>query len=121
LIVDMQARGVDVVFEQHGARKTDFRTGEKLGARAHVVKWSRPARPKWMTAEQYQSYPVELTLRETKVRKKVVVTSLLRPREVSKRELGKLFLQRWHVELDLRNIKTTLGMESFSCKRIYGS
>lgn len=112
---------MDVVFEQHGARKTDFRTGEKLGARAHVVKWSRPARPKWMTAEQYQSYPVELTLRETKVRKKVVVTSLLRPREVSKRELGKLFLQRWHVELDLRNIKTTLGMESFSCKRIYGS
>ncbi|VAW79010.1 hypothetical protein MNBD_GAMMA15-1535, partial [hydrothermal vent metagenome] len=28
----------------------------------------------------------------------------------------KLFLQRWHVELDLRNIKTTLGMETLSCK-----
>lgn len=116
LIADMQARGVDVVFEQHGARKTDFRTGEKLGTRDHVVKWSKPARPKWMTAEQYQSYPAELTLRETKVRKKVLVTSFLRPREVSKRELGKLFVQRWNVELDLRNVKTTLSMESFSCK-----
>ena len=27
LIADMQARGVDVLFEQHGARHTDFRTG----------------------------------------------------------------------------------------------
>ena len=24
--------------------------------------------------------------------------------------------QRWHIELDLRNIKTTLGMETLSCK-----
>lgn len=116
LIADMQARGVDVVFEQHGARKTDFRTGEKLGSRDHVVRWSRPARPQWMTVEQYQGYPAELTLREVKVRKKVLVTSFLKPREVCKRELGTLFVQRWNVELDLRNIKTTLGMESFSCK-----
>jgi hypothetical protein len=33
-----------------------------------------------------------------------------------KADLGALFLQRWHVELDLRNIKTTLGMETLSCK-----
>lgn len=116
LIADLQARGVDVVFEQHGARKTDFRTGERLGTRDHVVEWSKPARPGWMTPEQYQSYPAELTLRETKVRKKVLVTSFLRPREVSKRELEKLFLQRWNVEVDLRHIKTTLGMETLSCK-----
>ena len=30
--------------------------------------------------------------------------------------LGELFLQRWYVKLDLRNIKTTLGMEALSCK-----
>ncbi len=27
-----------------------------------------------------------------------------------------LYKQRWHVELDLRQIKTTLGMERLSCK-----
>jgi hypothetical protein len=27
-----------------------------------------------------------------------------------------LYRQRWHVELDLRNIKTTLGMEHLRCK-----
>lgn len=117
LIAALLARGVDVLFEQHGARNTDFRTGEKLGIRDHVVKWSKPAaRPEWMTPEEHEGYPAELTLREVKVGKKVLVTSLLNPREVCKRELGKLFLQRWNVELDLRNIKTTLGMERLSCK-----
>ncbi len=117
LIAALQARGVDVLFEQHGARHTDFRTGEKLGARDHVVKWNRPpARPAWMTAQEYADYPTELSLREVRVGKKVLVTSFLNPREVCKRELGQLFLRRWHVELDLRNIKTTLGMERLSCK-----
>ncbi|MGH8282134.1 MAG: IS4 family transposase, partial [Gammaproteobacteria bacterium] len=117
LIADLQARGVDVVFEQHGARTTDFRTGKRLGTREHVVQWSKPAaRPTWMTPGAYQKYPATLTLREVKVGKKRLVTSFLNPREVGKRELGKLFVRRWNVELDLRNIKTTLGMEMLSCK-----
>ncbi|MGH2902281.1 MAG: IS4 family transposase, partial [Solirubrobacteraceae bacterium] len=117
LIADLLCRGVDFVFEQHGARRTDFRTGERLGARDHVVQWSRPAlRPRWMSDEEYASFPPELTVREVKVGKKVLVTSFLSPREVCKREVGRLFRLRWHVELDLRNIKTTLGMEKLSCK-----
>jgi len=117
LLAALQARGVDVLFEQHGARHTDFRTGEKLGARDHVVQWSKPvARPAWMTPEEYAAYPAELILREVKVRKKVLVTSFRSPREVCKREIGKLFLRRWNVELDLRNIKSTLGMERLTCK-----
>lgn len=116
LIADLLSRGVDVLFEQHGARITDFRAGEKLGTRDHVVKWSKPARPTWMTVDEYQRYPSELTLREAKVGKKVLVTSFLNPREVCKRELGRLFLHRWNVELDIRHIKTTLGMDKLSCK-----
>ena len=34
----------------------------------------------------------------------------------TKEALAVLYLQRWHVELDLRNIKTTLGMDILSCK-----
>ena len=117
LIAELQTRGVDVVFEQHGARHTDFRTGEKLGARDHVVTWNKPKlRPAWMTPQEYAAFPAELMLREMKVRKKVLVTSFLSPREVCKREIGQLFLRRWNVELDLRNIKSTLGMERLTCK-----
>jgi hypothetical protein len=117
LIAALQERGVDVLFEQHGARQTDFRSGEKLGIRDHVVKWTKPvARPAWMTPQEYAAYPAELTLREVQVRKKVLVTSFLNPREVCKREIGQLFLRRWNIELDLRNIKTTLGMDRLTCK-----
>lgn len=117
LIADLLARGVDFVFEQHGARNTDFRKGTSLGERDHVVHWQKPAiKPEWMTAEAYAEYQDVLTLRETKVGKKVLVTSLLKPREVSKHDLSELFMERWHVEVDLRNIKTTLGMEKLECK-----
>jgi hypothetical protein len=63
-----------------------------------------------------RGHPDELTIRETKVCSKVLVTSFLEPREISKRDLVKLFLLRWNVELDIRNIKETLGMGRLSCK-----
>ena len=44
------------------------------------------------------------------------LTTLLSPCKTAKADLEALFLQRWHVELDLRNIKTTLGMDALSCK-----
>lgn len=37
-------------------------------------------------------------------------------KETSKREVAALLRRRWHVKLDLRNIKTTLGMEPLRCK-----
>jgi hypothetical protein len=116
LIAYLLARGVDVLFEQHGARHTDFRLGEKLGTRDHAVRWSRPRRPDWMSEEEHAGYPDELRVREVKVGKKVLVTTFLSPRKTAKNVLGDLFLRRWQVELDLRNIKTTLGMEALSCK-----
>jgi hypothetical protein len=116
LIAALQAIGVDVLFAQHGARITDFRRGERLGARDHRVSWPKPqARPEWMSREDYAALPEELTLREVKVGKKVLVTTLLCPRKVCKSALGQLFRQRWNVELDLRAMKTTLQMAELSC------
>ena len=116
LIADMQRRGVDVLFEQHGARLTDFRRGEPLGVRDHWVWWSKPARPDWMSVEEYRGYPDEIKVREVKVGKKVLVSTFLSSRKTPKAALEELYWQRWNVELDLRNIKTTLGMEALSCK-----
>ncbi len=62
-----------------------------------------------------QNRPAELTVRELRVRKKVLVTPFLQPREGGKRALDKLSGQPWPVEADLRHIKTTLGMEALSC------
>lgn len=116
LIAELAAAGVDVVLRQHGSRHTDFRRGQRLGTRDHVVHWMRPAhRPEWMSRAQYRAMPERLLLREVKVDGRVLVTTLRDPRVVPKAQLGKLYQRRWHVELDLRCIKTTMGMEVLRC------
>src|SRR5450830_71062 len=117
LIATLMARGVDVLFEQSGARITDFRRGQSLGTREHLVCWPKPAaRPEWMTPEQYAHFPDELTVREVKVAHQVLVTALLDHRKVSKDDLSALYARRWNVELDLRNLKTTTGMDVLRCQ-----
>lgn len=117
LIAALQAKGVDVVMRQHGARRTDFRRGKRLGPRDHQVDWPRPQRcPAWMTRAQYHALPDHLSVREVRVAGQVLVTTLSDPRLVSKAELGDVYEQRWQVELDFRNIKATLGMAVLDCK-----
>ena len=115
LLAELQTRGVDVVVEQHGARHTNFRCGQSLGTRDHLMTWHKPARPEWMSQDEYERHPATLTVREVKVGKKILVTTLLSPQATPKHALEELFRWRWNVELDLRNIKTTLGMETLSC------
>ena len=117
LIATLMAAGVDVLFEQNGARITDFRRAQSLGTRDHIVRWPKPAaRPEWMTPEQYAHAPDEITLREVKVGHQVLLTTLLDHRRVSKDDLSQLYARRWNVELDLRNLKTTTGMDILSCQ-----
>lgn len=117
LIATLMAAGVDVLFEQNGSRITDFRRGHSLGPRDHITCWPKPAaRPEWMTPEQYAQFPDELLLREVKVDHQVLVTTLLNHRQVTKRDLSALYARRWNVELDLRNLKTTTGMDVLRCQ-----
>ena len=116
LIATLARAGVDVLFEQHGSRITDFRRGSRLGARDHLVAWTKPARPPWMTPEQYQTFADELLVRETRTDHQILVTTLLDHRRIRKADLAELYARRWHVELDLRNIKTTMGMEVLHCQ-----
>jgi hypothetical protein len=116
LIATLQRRGVDVLFAQHGARRTDFRRREKLGTSDHRVIWLKPiVRPDWMSQQEYEAFADQLTVRDVKVGGKILVTTMLEPREVHKAELSELYVARWNAELDLRNIKTTLDMAYLSC------
>ena len=117
LIATLMGAGVDVLFEQNGSRITDFRRGRSLGTRDHIVHWPKPAAcPQWMTLEQYADFPDELTVREARVDHQVLVTTLIDHRRVSKDDLSALYARRWNVELDLRNLKTTTGMDVLNCQ-----
>jgi len=116
LIATLMARGVDVLVEQNGTRITDFRRGQSLGTREHIVHWPKPARPDWMTHQEYAQFANEITVREVRVAHQVLVTTLLDHRKISKDDLSDLYARRWNVELDLRNLKTTTGMDVLSCQ-----
>ncbi len=119
LLCDLQQRGVDALFEQQGARKrcTDFRRGQRLGSRDHLIALPKPKiKPDWMAQADYDQAPDTMTVREVKVGRKILVTTLLCPNKTPKNALKDLYRHRWNIELDLRNIKTTLGMEMLSCK-----
>ncbi len=119
LLCDLQKRGVDAVFEQQGSRRrsTDFRRGQRLGERDHVIELAKPKdKPHWMSQADFDQAAQTLKVRELHVGGKLLVTTLLCPKQTSKATLKALYRERWHVELDLRNIKTTLGLETLSCK-----
>jgi hypothetical protein len=118
-------RGIDIVIRKHQLRRTDFRRGKRLGKDDHVVVWSRPQRPKWMSAEQYATMPEELMLREVRIRvtqkgmrtrSLVVVTTLLDCEEYPADEIAALYRQRWQAELCLRSIKVVMQMDHLRCK-----
>jgi len=115
----MQAKGIDILMEQHGSRKrsTDFRRGQRLGTRDHVMVIDKPSiRPGWMSEAEYDAAPATLTLREFKASGKIMVTTLHNPIAAPKTALKALYQSRWHVELDLRHIKETMGLGILSCK-----
>ena len=119
LLWELVRGGVDGLFEQHGSRKrsTNFSQGEKLGARDHLIVLPKPKKkPDWMSQYEYDQAPDTLKVREFQAAGKIMVTTFLCPKATSKKVLKALYRQRWHVELDLRNIKTTLGMEHLRCK-----
>lgn len=115
-VAQLQLLGVDVVTRQHARRRTDFRRGTPLGKRDHRVCWQRPPRPAWMAEELYAQMPAQITVREAKVGQWVLVSTLTDAQQVTKRELNALYVQRWHIELDLRAIKTVMGMDMLRCQ-----
>lgn len=119
LFATLMQAGVDAVFPIHGARESDFRKGLRLGKKDHLAIWTKPARPEWMGQDQYDEFPDMLKLREVEVqiqqdgyktKSKVLVTTLINPEEVSKKDLLNLYGQRWFIEIDFRSIKDTMQM-----------
>ena len=115
----MMKQGVDILMEQHGARKrtTDFRQGKPLGTKDHLIRLNKPKiKPDWIDDTTWKEAPESITVHEFKSGEKVMVTTLTCPKTSSKESLKLLYKQRWNVELDIRNIKETMDMNVLSCK-----
>lgn len=121
----LSVRGVQACTRLHQRRPRDFRRGRRLGDYDHLVTWTRPPRPAWMSEELYTQIPQTITLRELQFvvsrpgyRSKVItgITTLTDPVAYPKEEVATLFGYRWNVELDIRAIKQTLHLDHIPCK-----
>jgi hypothetical protein len=122
----MIGRGAHVVVRKHQMRKSDFRSGIRYGKDDHSIQLDKPQRPKWMSAEEYETYPDYITIREVRIRvtqkgfrtREIIVhTSLLDDIEYTKEDIAALFRRRWQAELHLRSLKTIMQMEHLRCKK----
>jgi hypothetical protein len=114
-------RGIDVVIRLKEASWSKASAGKRLGKGDYEVVWSKPRkRPEWMDEATYQSLPETMTLREIhttvskpgfRTQKVIVITTLLDSELYPAEDIGELYRQRWHVELDIRNIKTWMKMD----------
>ena len=120
----LQTRDVDGLFRMHQRRKADFRRGKRLGKNDHLVIWTKPKqRPQGLPQEIYDPLPETLTIRELKhalqrkgfrTEQVTLTTTLLDAKAYPRDDLAELFGTRWSVELNLRHLKTTMGMDVLS-------
>lgn len=125
-IVLLRERGIELVSRLNKAnRKADFRRGQRLGPDDHVVRWAKPTSIRSLDRETYHALPEFVTVRETRIRvvqpgfrtrSIVVVTTLLDPQQTTKADLATLYRARWHNELDLRSLKSSMQMGELRCK-----
>lgn len=101
-----------------------------IGADDQVVEIVKPHnRPRQVSPEVFASLPPKLVVRAVRytVRQAgwrsseiVLLTTLLDPEKYSAQDLAALYLSRWRIEVNLRHLKRTLGMERLKCQSIDG-
>lgn len=120
VIAKLILSGVECIFPIHHARDYDFRRGEKIGEKDHIVQWKKPVKPEWMSEEEYDTFPNEIKVREVAIKDnrkgfrtktRVLVTTFLEPKVVEKSDLEMLYDYRWFVEICFKSIKETMHMD----------
>ncbi len=117
----LQSQSCDAIFRKHQGRTKQLKKVKRLGSNDRLVIWHKPkSRPKGLSKEEFDSLADHLLLREVhyyicipgyRTKEVTLITTLLDPRLYPTLELIKIYETRWDVELDLKHIKTTLGMD----------
>jgi hypothetical protein len=125
-LVAIKKLDCDALFRKHQSRTTSMRKGKIVGDCDKLVTWYKPKRcPKGLSLDEFDALPQTITVREIyyyivipgfRTQRVSLITTLLDTTTYSTLEIVGLYGQRWDVELDLRHLKTTLGMDILRCK-----
>ena len=116
---------VDVVTRLSRTRKPDFRRAHKrLGRQDALFEWKKGyEQSKILSTQEWQDVPEKITVRiirfyatiRGRKQRVTLVTTLLDPVAYPAEKLIALYARRWNLELALRHLKTTMGMEALRC------
>lgn len=119
----LQSTGVHGLFSLHQRRRVK-------GKSDWIERWPKPQnKPAWMSPQQFESLPAELEVRivHRVIRRRGfrpvkvnLVTTLLDQEKYPAEELVELGRGRWSAELNIRHLKTTMGLEILKCKTVQG-
>jgi hypothetical protein len=125
-LATLPRQGVDVVARLHHGRHVDFRRAQRLGRNDGLFVWPKTeVRSQLLTKNQWAKMPAQITVRVIRFRACIrgrrhrritLVTTLLDAKLYPAEQLIGLYARRWRLELCLRDLKTTLGMELLRCK-----
>jgi len=125
-VAGLPPQGVDVVARLHHRRKVDFRKAQRLGKNDGLFVWTKGCQQsEILSAREWALLPARITVRIIRFsatirgfrsRRITLVTTLLDSKLYPAQELIALYARRWRLELCLRDLKTTLGMEQLRCK-----
>ncbi|WP_181246540.1 IS4 family transposase [Chroococcidiopsis cubana] len=120
-LVSIKNLGCDAVFRKHQSRKTTMRKGKIIGDCDRLVTWHKPQKcPQGLSESEFVTLPCTLTVREVcyyviipgfRTSSVSLITTLLESKIYPSLELVRLYGERWDVELDLKHLKITLGMD----------
>jgi Transposase DDE domain len=125
-LASLPKQGIDVVARLHHRRKVDFRKARRLSKNDGLFVWTKGCQQsEILSATEWALLPVQITVRIVRFtatirgfrsRRVTLVTTLLDPKLYPAADLVGLYARRWRLELCLRDLKTTMGMEELRCK-----
>jgi hypothetical protein len=125
LIGACHARGVHIVMKNHHKRDDHPKDARPLSKRERLVTWHRPQQPTWMSEEDYVRQPtcIDIRLVDVRVDQKgfrtkafTVATTITDRKTFTADWIASVYRGRWLIELDIRSIKASLGMEILRAK-----
>lgn len=118
--------GCDAVIRKNNGHLQNFETGYLINKQDRIVTWRKPKNcPRGITKEQFAALPKTITVREIsynvnvpgfRTQQVTLVTTLLDTQQFPTHELIELYHQRWNIEVNLKHLKTSLGMDILRSK-----
>ena len=111
--------------KNHHLRDDDPLGAKRIDKHQRIAVWLRPPRPDWMSQQEYDELPAQVEIRLVDViieqagfrsKKYTIATTILETKVYSRQWLTSVYRSRWLVELDIRSIKCSLGLDIVRAK-----